>query len=128
MSSRTAAISPNTPAPSALMSQAAICNEMIYCSGSLGLDVTGKFVEGDTSARAAQALRNLNAVPEAAGISLNNAVKITIFLSSMDHYAKVNEAYAQFFKQDPKPARTCVCVAELPLGAELEIEAIASLS
>ncbi|KPM41132.1 hypothetical protein AK830_g5387 [Neonectria ditissima] len=147
MASRTAVLSKNAPAPSPLMSQAIICNGMVYCSGSLGTDpATDKFVEGDTSARAAQALRNLDAVLQAAGTSLKNAVKITIFLSSMDYYAKVNEAYAQFFTEDPKPvriqvckagmiatnrlckARTCVCVAALPLGAELEVEAIASLS
>ncbi|KAH6999088.1 Endoribonuclease L-PSP/chorismate mutase-like protein [Ilyonectria sp. MPI-CAGE-AT-0026] len=128
MSTRTAALSPNAPAPSPLMSQAIICNGMVYCSGALGLDpTTGKFVEGDAAARATQALSNLDAVLEAAGTSLNKAVKITIFLSSMVHYPKLNEAYAKFFTEDPKPARTCVCVAELPLGAEMEIEAIASL-
>ncbi|KAH7169995.1 Endoribonuclease L-PSP/chorismate mutase-like protein [Dactylonectria macrodidyma] len=128
MATRTAALSPNAPAPSPLMSQAVICNGMVYCSGALGLDhATGKFVEGDAAARATQALRNLDAVLQAAGTSLNKAVKITIFLSSMDHYPKLNEAYANFFTEDPKPARTCVCVAELPLGAEMEIEAVAAL-
>lgn len=96
---------------------------MVYCSGALGLDpTTGKFVEGDAAARAVckaiaiehssaglirhmqtQALSNLGAVLEAAGTSLNKAVKITIFLSSMDHYPKLNEAYAKFFTEDPKP-------------------------
>lgn len=104
MATRTAALSTNAPAPSPLMSQAIICNGMVYCSGSLGIDpATGKFVEGDAAARAAQALRNLNAVLESAGTSLQKAVKITIFLSSMEHYSKVNEAYAKFFTTDPKP-------------------------
>ncbi|KAF5003510.1 hypothetical protein FDECE_9933 [Fusarium decemcellulare] len=128
MSSRTAVLSPKAPAPSPLMSQAIVSNGLVFCSGSLGLDPsTGKFVEGDVADRAAQALRNLDAVLEAAGTSLSKAVKINIFLSSMDYYAKVNEAYAKFFTSDPKPARTCVVAAELPLGAELEIEAVASL-
>ncbi|KAM0426060.1 hypothetical protein ACHAPT_008691 [Fusarium lateritium] len=106
MSSRTAVLSPKAPAPSPLMSQAIISNGLVFCSGSLGLDpFTGKFVEGDVSDRATRALQNLDAVLEAAGTSLANAVKINIFLSSMEYYAQVNEAYAKFFTSDPKPAR-----------------------
>ncbi|KAJ5087341.1 hypothetical protein N7456_010957 [Penicillium angulare] len=116
------------PAPSPLMSQGIISNGMLYCSGSLGLDPkTGKFVEGDASDRTVQALRNLEQVLKAGGSDLSKVVKVTIFLSSMDHYAKVNEGYAKVFTYDAKPCRTCVGVASLPLNAEVEIELIASL-
>ncbi|KAJ5490278.1 hypothetical protein N7453_011103 [Penicillium expansum] len=118
-SSKVAVLSQDAPAPSPLMSQGIICNGMIYCSGSLGLDPkTGKFV---------QALRNLEQVLIAGGSDLSKVVKVTIFISSMDHYPKVNEGYAKVFTHDVKPCRTCVGVASLPLDAEVEIEVIASI-
>ncbi|RMJ09894.1 hypothetical protein CDV36_010473 [Fusarium kuroshium] len=129
MASRTAVVTPNAPPAAPFMSQAIISNGLVFCSGSLGLDPkTGKFVEGDVSDRATQALKNLDIILEAAGTRLAKAVKINIFLSSMDHLPKVNEAYTKFFASDPKPARTCVAAAALPLGAELEIECVASLN
>ncbi|KAJ3540017.1 hypothetical protein NM208_g5245 [Fusarium decemcellulare] len=122
----TSVLSKDAPAPSPLMSQAVIYNGMVYCSGSLGIDpATGKFAEGTVTDRTAQALKNLDAVLKAAGSGLHKAVKINIFLSSIDYYNSVNDAYAQFVTQDMKPCRTCVVVAELPLGAEVEIEATA---
>ncbi|CAJ0548413.1 Ff.00g020260.m01.CDS01 [Fusarium sp. VM40] len=128
MSSRSAVFTPNAPKVGPFMSQAVISNGLVFSAGSLGLDpATGQFVEGTVADRAAQALRNLDAVFVAAGTSLSKAVKVTIFLSSMDHLPLVNEAYAKFFTEDPKPARTCVAGAVLPLDAELEIEAVASL-
>ncbi|KAK4867907.1 hypothetical protein LT330_007566 [Penicillium expansum] len=127
-SSKVAVLSQDAPAPSPLMSQGIICNGMIYCSGSLGLDPkTGKFVSGDAADRTVQALRNLEQVLIAGGSDLSKVVKVTIFISSMDHYPKVNEGYAKVFTHDVKPCRTCVGVASLPLDAEVEIEVIASI-
>ncbi|KAL4779255.1 Endoribonuclease L-PSP/chorismate mutase-like protein [Aspergillus varians] len=127
-SANVAVLSPNAPAPSPLMSQAVICNGMLYCSGSLGLDPkTGKFAEGDAADRTVQALRNLEQILKAGGSDLSKVVKVTIFISSMDHYAKVNEGYAKVFTGDVKPCRTCVAVARLPLDAEMEIELVASV-
>ncbi|KAE8381832.1 Endoribonuclease L-PSP/chorismate mutase-like protein [Aspergillus bertholletiae] len=127
-SNKTAIVSHNAPAPSLLMSQALICQGMIYCSGSLGIDPkTGKFVDGDASDRTVQALRNLEEILKSGGSDLGKVVKVTIFLSSMDHYAKVNEGYGKVFTHDVKPCRTCVAVAKLPLDAEVEIELIASV-
>ncbi|CAG7956402.1 unnamed protein product [Penicillium salamii] len=121
-------LSQDAPAPSPLMSQGIISNGMIYCSGSLGLDPkTGKFVSGDASDRTVQALRNLDGVLKAGGSDLSKVVKVTIFISSMDHYPKVNEGYAKIFTNDVKPCRTCVGVAQLPLDAEVEIELVAHL-
>ncbi|RSL74794.1 hypothetical protein CEP53_000031 [Fusarium sp. AF-6] len=97
---------------------------MVYCSGSLGIDhVTGKFATGSVADRTAQALKNLDSVLKAAGSGLHKTVKVNIFLSNIDYYSSVNDAYAKFFTQEVKPCRTCVVVAELPLGAEVEIEA-----
>ncbi|KAJ5390247.1 uncharacterized protein N7496_001315 [Penicillium cataractarum] len=125
---KTAILSQYAPAPSPLMSQGIISNGMIYCSGSLGIDPrTGKFVEGTTTDRTIQALRNLEQVLKAGGSDLGKVVKVTIFLSSMDHYTAVNEGYAKVFTEDPKPCRTCVGVAQLPMNAELEIELIAAI-
>ncbi|CAI7675464.1 unnamed protein product [Penicillium palitans] len=127
-SSKVAVLSQNAPAPSPLMSQGIICNGMIYCSRSLGLDPkTGKFVSGDAADRTVQALRNLEQVLIAGGSDLSKVVKVSIFISSMDYYPKVNEGYANVFTHEVKPCRTCVAVASLPLDAEVEIEAIASI-
>ncbi|KAK1142153.1 hypothetical protein N8T08_008079 [Aspergillus melleus] len=101
---KTAVLSPDAPAPSPLMSQAVICNGMVYCSGSLGIDPkTNKFVEGDAADRTTQALMNLDNILRAAGSDLSKAVKVNIFLSSMQHYAKVNEAYGKIFTHEVKP-------------------------
>ncbi|KAL4909136.1 hypothetical protein BDW74DRAFT_165746 [Aspergillus multicolor] len=127
-SSRVPVLSPNAPASSPLMSQALIHNGTIYCSGSLGIDPkTGKFVSGDVSDRTVQAFRNLEQVLISGGSGLDKVLKVTIFLSSMEHYAKVNEGYARVFIHDVKPCRTCVAVASLPLDAEVEIELVASV-
>ncbi|KAJ5747153.1 uncharacterized protein N7511_008849 [Penicillium nucicola] len=121
-------LSQDAPAPSPLMSQGIISNGMVYCSGSLGIDPkSGTFVSGDASDRTVRALQNLEGVLKAAGSDLSKVVKVTIFLSSMDHYANVNKGYGKVFIHDIKPCRTCVSVAKLPLDAEVEIELIASL-
>ncbi|KAI8716480.1 hypothetical protein NCS52_00942100 [Fusarium sp. LHS14.1] len=120
----TTVLSKDAPAPSPLMSQAVVYNGMVYCSGSLGIDpTTGKLVTGTVTDRTAQALKNLDAVLKAAGSGLHKTVKVNIFLSSISHYSSVNDAYAKFFTQEVKPCRACVVVAELPLDAEVEIEA-----
>ncbi|KAL1861242.1 hypothetical protein Plec18170_001757 [Paecilomyces lecythidis] len=125
---KTVVLSKDAPAPSPLMSQAIISNGVVYTSGSLGLDPkTGKFVDGDTSDRTVQALRNLEQILSSAGSDLGKVLKVTIFISSMDHYAKVNEGYEKVFGHLVKPCRTCVAVAKLPLDAEVEIELIASV-
>ncbi|KAL2826630.1 Endoribonuclease L-PSP/chorismate mutase-like protein [Aspergillus cavernicola] len=130
MSSTTnvAVLSQDAPALSPLMSQGIISNGIIYCSGSLGIDpTTGKFVSGDVSHRTVQALRNLEQVILAGRSDLSKVVKVTIFISSMDYYAKVNEGCGKVFTHDLKPCRTCVRVASLPLDAEVEIELVASI-
>ncbi|KAF9768918.1 hypothetical protein IL306_013728 [Fusarium sp. DS 682] len=128
MALRTAVLAIDAPAPSPHLSQAIIHNGTAYSSGSLGVDPqTRQLAEGPYH-QTARALRNLDAILNKAGTSLQNALKVTIFILTMDHYAEVNKAYLEFFTSDPKPSRTCVAVAQLPLkGAHVEIEAIAAI-
>jgi 2-iminobutanoate/2-iminopropanoate deaminase len=113
------------PAPIGPYNQAIVANETVYCSGQLGIDpATMQLVDGDVAAQAAQALHNLSAVLIAAGSSLQHVVKTTIYLVDMADFATVNGVYAGAFTRIP-PARTTIAVAALPLGARVEIEAIA---
>src|SRR5882724_7330039 len=99
--------------------------KMIFCSGQIPLDpATGDLIEGDVDAQTRRVLDNLSAVLAAAGASLANVVKTTIFLANMDDFAAVNAAYAERFPNDP-PARATVQAAKLPRGAAVEIDAIA---
>ncbi|KAF5680491.1 endoribonuclease L-PSP [Fusarium circinatum] len=128
MAPRTGVLTTDAPAPSSHLSQAIIHNGTVYCSGSFGMDPqTRQLAEGPYH-QTAGALKNLDAILNKAGTSLHNALKVTIFILNMDHYAEVNKAYLEFFTSDPKPSRTCVAVAQLPLkGAHVEMEAIAAI-
>jgi 2-iminobutanoate/2-iminopropanoate deaminase len=99
--------------------------QFVYTSGQLGMDpVTGKFVEGGIEAETKQALSNLKAVLEAGGSSLSLVVKTTVFMRDMGEFAKMNAIYADFFEGTP-PARSAFQVAALPMGAAVEVEAVA---
>jgi len=114
-------------APSAIgpYSQGIATDELVFCSGQIGLDpMTGEVVSGGVEAEAERALRNLAAVLDAAGASFADVVKTTIFLADMADFATVNAVYARQMP-DPAPARSTFAVAALPRGARIEIEAIA---
>lgn len=96
----------------------------LFCSGQIPLTPGGDLITGDVQDQARQCLTNLRSVLTSAGLSMDNVVKTTIFLSTMDHFALVNEVYASFFGSMP-PARSTVAVAGLPRGVDVEIEAIA---
>jgi 2-iminobutanoate/2-iminopropanoate deaminase len=116
-----------TGAPAAIgpYSQAIVSGGLVFASGQVALEPeTGQMVAGDVQTQTRRALRNLAAVLEAAGTSLTQVVKTTVFLTSMENFTPMNEVYAEFFPEDP-PARSTVAVAELPKGALVEIEAIA---
>ena len=99
--------------------------DLVFTSGQVGLDpATGKLAEGGVAAQAQQALKNLQAVLEAAGSDLAHVLKCTVFLTDMADYGAVNEVYGKFFTADP-PARSAIAVAGLPVGALVEIEAVA---
>ncbi|KAI1112396.1 L-psp endoribonuclease family protein [Nemania sp. NC0429] len=117
----------NSPAPLPQFSQAIKYNGMVYCSGSIGLDpATKELAPGGVQPETRVAIKNLSAVLEAAGSSLGNIVKVNVFLTTMDDFAPMNQAYDEFFGSiDPKPCRTCVAVHQLPFGAKMEIECTA---
>ena len=105
-------------------SQAIACGKIIYLSGQITLDPkTMALVGGGIEEQVHQVFRNLAAVAEAAGGSLAHAVKITIFMTDLGQFAKVNEIMAQYFAK-PDPARATVGVAALPKGAQVEADAI----
>jgi 2-iminobutanoate/2-iminopropanoate deaminase len=106
-------------------SQAVRAGNLIFASGQIPIDpATGEFVAGGIAEQTEQVLRNLTAVFEAAGAGMNQVVKTTVFLLSMDDFAAMNEVYGRFFGEEP-PARATVQAARLPRDARVEIEAIA---
>lgn len=115
----------NAPAAIGPYSQGIKAGGFVFTAGQLGIDpATGKFVEGGVTDQARQALKNLQAILQAAGSSLGQVSKVTVFLQDMNDFKRVNEVYAEFFKTNP-PARSAVQVAALPLGGLVEMEAIA---
>ncbi len=113
------------PAAVGPYSQANRAGELVYTAGQIPLDpATGKMVEGGIEAQTRRALENLQAVLEAAGAGLDSVLKTTVFLHDMGEFAAMNGVYAEFFPENP-PARSAVQVAALPLGARVEIEAVA---
>jgi 2-iminobutanoate/2-iminopropanoate deaminase len=105
-------------------SQAIRSGDMVFCSGQLGLDpMSGELADG-VEAQADRAMRNLQSVLDAAGLSFDDVVKTTIFLADIADFAAVNAVYGTFMP-DPPPARSTVQVAALPKGGRVEIEAIA---
>ncbi|KAI1829223.1 hypothetical protein DTO006G1_9813 [Penicillium roqueforti] len=128
MSTKRAILTENAPPPlPGLFSQAIVANGVVYCSGSIGVDSTlGRLVEGDVKARTHQCIKNLSSVLEAAGSSIENVVKVNVFLSNMDDFADMNEVYKEYWGEI-KPCRTCVAVKSLPLGTDVEIECVAVL-
>ena len=109
-------------------SQAVVAGGLVFCSGQIGLvPGAGALVDGDVAAQATQALANLRAVIEASGATMDQVVRTTIYLTSMQDFAAVNAVYAAAFG-DHRPARATVAVAALPAGACVEIDAIATLA
>ena len=109
-------------------SQGTRTEELLFTAGQIPLDpATGKVVEGGIKEQTRQVLQNLRAVLEAGGAGLDTVMKCTVFLQDMGEFALMNEVYGEFFVDSP-PARSAVEVAALPLGARVEIEAIAVIT
>ncbi|MCB9079563.1 MAG: RidA family protein [Anaerolineaceae bacterium] len=126
--SREIIVTNEAPAAVGPYSQAVKFGEFVFTAGQIPLvPETGQLIDGGIEAQARQVLTNLSKVLEAAGSSLANIVKTTIFVTDIGDFAQVNQVYATFFDNDP-PARSTVQVAALPLGAKIEIEAIAIVS
>lgn len=107
-------------------SQAIEAGGFLFCSGQIPLKPNGEMVEGGIEEQAKQVMENLAAVLKAAGLSMNNLVKTTIYLSDLNDFVKVNDIYGAYF-EEPFPARATVEVAALPKGAMIEIEAVAGI-
>jgi 2-iminobutanoate/2-iminopropanoate deaminase len=124
-----AVLTPGAPAPVGPYSQAIVSGGFVFASGQIPLDpATGKLVEGGFEAQAERVLDNLRAVLEAAGASLDGVVRTNVFLTDLSLFPRLNAVYGRYFTGDPKPARSTIGVAALPLGAQLEIEAVAALA
>ncbi|GCE75064.1 Rid family detoxifying hydrolase [Cellulomonas biazotea] len=120
----TAAAAPAAIGP---YSHAATGGGPLFLSGQTPIDpATGRLVDGDVTVQTRRVLDNLEAVLRAAGGTLADVVKVNVYLTSMDDFAAMNAAYAEAFTE-PFPARTTVAVAGLPLGARVEIEAVAAI-
>lgn len=118
---------PNAPAAIGPYSQGIESNGTVYVSGQLPIvPATGEFAEGGIQAEARQSLTNISNILGAAGLTMQNVVKVTVLLRDINDFAAVNEVYAEFFSE-PYPARSAFAVAALPKGANIEIEAIATM-
>ena len=117
----------NAPAAIGPYSQGIKYGNMTFVSGQIAIDpATGDLIEGDIKQQTRQVLTNVKAVLESAGSSLENVLKATVFITNMDDFPLINEAYAEFFQSAP-PARACVEVARLPKDVLVEIEMIANI-
>ncbi len=115
-------------APAAIgpYSQAVLAGDFLYVSGQLPLDPVSGAMAGDTAAeQAEQSIRNLSAILEAAGMTLDDVVKTTVLLADIADFAAVNEVYAKHFMGAVLPARAAFAVRDLPKGAKVEIELVA---
>lgn len=115
------------PAAVGPYSQAIATDTLLFTSGVIPIDPqTGKIAEADIEIHAHQVFRNLRAIAVAAGTDLSKALKVTVFLTNMGDFQRVNSVYSQYF-QEPFPARSAIQVAALPLAAAIEVEAVIAL-
>jgi len=122
-----AVVTTNAPGAVGPYSQAIKSGNLLFCSGQIGIDpAVGKLVEGGVVPQTEQVFKNIRAVLEAAGATMENVVKATVFLKDMADFKTVNEIYAKQFAP-PFPARSAVAVRDLPLYVDIEIEVIAML-
>jgi 2-iminobutanoate/2-iminopropanoate deaminase len=127
-SDRQAITAEGAPAAVGPYSHAVRSGDLLFLSGQTPLDpATGKLVEGSVGEQTRQCLKNLQAVCAAAGASLEQAVRCGIYVTDMGTFGEVNEVYATFFAE-PQPARSTIGVASLPLGAQVEIDAVVALT
>jgi 2-iminobutanoate/2-iminopropanoate deaminase len=115
------------PAPVGPYSQAVLAGGWLFISGQIPIDPqTGRMVEGSFEDKVRRVLENIKAIVEAAGGSLKDIVKVTVYLRDISRFEEFNRVYSEYFKEEP-PARVVVEVSNLPKGADLEVEAIAYL-
>ena len=115
----------NAPAAIGPYSQAVEVNGMLFASGQLPVDPATGEMPATIEAQAEQSLKNVGGILKEAGLDYKNVVKTTCFLANIADFAKFNEVYAKYFSADPKPARSCVAVKDIPKGALCEVEVLA---
>ncbi|HEV2769633.1 MAG TPA: Rid family detoxifying hydrolase [Solirubrobacteraceae bacterium] len=126
---RHAVTAPRAPGAVGPYSHAVSSGGLLFCSGQLPIDPdSGELVAGTPGEQVTRCLHNLEAVCAAAGASLADAVRLTVYVTDMEAFVEVNDAYGRFFPEGDPPARVAVGVAALPLGAEVEVDAIAALA
>jgi reactive intermediate/imine deaminase len=124
---RTPITTPHAPQAIGTYSQAMRAGNAVYLSGQIPLDpATGEMVVGDMEAQVRRVFENLKALAAAAGSDLDHAVRVTVYLTDLAHFALVNRVMAEYFSQ-PYPARAAVGVAALPRGAAVEMDGILEL-
>jgi 2-iminobutanoate/2-iminopropanoate deaminase len=118
---------PDAPAAVGPYTHAVRTGDLLFCSGQIPLDPrTGELIGGTVADQAGRCLENLAAVCNAAGATLGDAVRLTIYTTEMASFKAINEVYESFFESDP-PARVAIGVAELPMGAQVEIDAVVAI-
>lgn len=116
---------PNAPSASAFLSQAIVSNGLIFVAGQIHSEVDNSLVGETVEAKLAQIMKNISAILAVADATLDDVVKVTIYVTDMLMMPELNKAYPSYFIE-PYPAREAVCVKELPLGASIEISVVAS--
>ena len=128
MPNRSAVSTDSAPAAIGPYSQGMRVGDLLFCSGQIPLEpTTGELVKEGVEGQARRCLQNLEAICAAAGGSLSNAVRCTVYLGDMGDFARVNEVYAEYFDGGEPPARVAIAAAGLPKGADVEIDAIVAL-
>lgn len=118
----------SAPNPIGPYSQAVVVDGWLYIAGQVAINpANGQWVQGDATVQTERALRNVQAILEAAGCSLQDVIKTTVFVADLGEFAAMNEVYARFFNDACPPARSTVEAKQLPGGCKVEIEAIARI-
>jgi 2-iminobutanoate/2-iminopropanoate deaminase len=118
---------PDAPAAVGPYTHAVRTGNLLFCSGQIPIDPrTGNLVGGTVADQVGRCLENLAAVCHAAGATLGNAVRLTVYTTEMASFKAINEVYESFFESDP-PARVAIGVAELPMGAKVEVDAVVAI-
>jgi reactive intermediate/imine deaminase len=114
----------DAPAAVGAYSQGTVTDDLVFTAGQIALTPDGDLLDADVATQTERALENVAAVLEAAGSSLEDVLKVTVFLADIEDFQAMNETYATFFDDDP-PARSAIQAGALPAGAAVEIEAVA---
>ena len=118
----------NAPAAIGPYQQGIRLGDLVFTSGQIALDpATGNFIAGEIEQETELTLKNIEAILQAEGLTLDHVIKATVYLADMNDFARMNQVYEKFFANS-KPARACVQVAALPKGAKVEIDVIAAAS